>query len=274
MNDYMTKFKETENFIREKVNEIPKIAIVLGSGLGNLSDEIKDKIVIPYKDIPNFPRTEVAGHKGELVFGKLDGVNVVLMSGRFSYYEGHDMKEITFPFRVFALLGIKSLFLSNAAGAINTNFKKGDLMIINDHLSFFLDNPLRGKNMDEFGDRFIDMSDAYDKEYRAILRDITQKEMGHVNEGVYAYMNGPTYETPAEIRALRTLGADVVGMSTVPEVIVAHHSGIRVAGVSCITNMAAGVEDVILSHEDVLKTANELEEHFKKIVIEFIKKID
>ena len=266
--NYMDKFIETEKYIRDKVDEIPKIAIILGSGLGSLADDITEKIVLSYKDIPNFPVSTVAGHKGELIFGKLDGIPIIAMNGRFHYYEGYDLKETTYPIRIFSLLGVKTLILTNAAGGINETFKKGDLMIINDQLSFFCESVLRGPNMDEFGERFIDMSTTYDKEYIGLLKEIMTNITGDYHEGVYAYMKGPTYETPAEIRALRTLGADAVGMSTVPEAVVAHHSGIKCAGITCITNMAAGVTNEVLTHEDVKETALKAEQNFK-----FIKKI-
>lgn len=265
--------KETENYIKEKVKEIPKIAIILGSGLGSLAEEIEDKIVIPYKDIPNFPISTVPGHKGELIFGKLENIPVIAMNGRFHFYEGYDLKDTTYPIRMFSLLGVKSLIITNAAGGINETFKKGDLMIINDQLSFFADSVLRGPNMDEFGERFIDMSNAYDKEYISILKRIMTDITGDYHEGVYAYMKGPTFETPAEIRALRTLGADAVGMSTVPEVVVAHHSNIRTVGISCITNMAAGVTNEILTHDDVKETALKVEDNFKMIIKALVKEI-
>ncbi len=274
MKDYMIKMMQTEKYIREHVSEIPKIAIILGSGLGSLADEITDKIVLEYKNIPNFPISTVIGHKGELIFGKLEGVPIIAMNGRFHYYEGYDLKQTTYPIRVFSLLGVKILILTNAAGGINETFKKGDLMIINDQLSFFAESVLRGPNMDEFGYRFIDMSTTYDKEYINILKEIMTDITGDYHEGVYAYMKGPTYETPAEIRALRVLGADAVGMSTVPEAVVAHHSGLKCAGITCITNMAAGVTNEILSHEDVKETALKAEENFKKVIHEFVKKID
>ena len=273
MNDYMNQMNQTVYFIKGLVKEIPKIAIILGSGLGNLADEIEDKIIIPYKDIPNFPISTVAGHKGELIFGKIDGIPVIAMNGRFHYYEGYNLSETTYPIRIFKLLGVETLILTNAAGGINTSFKKGDLMIINDQLSFFAESVLRGPNMDVFGDRFIDMSTTYDKEYISILRDVMKSNNVDFQEGVYAYMKGPTYETPAEIRALRILGADAVGMSTVPEAVVAHHSGIKCAGITCITNMAAGVTNEKLSHEDVKEAAAKVEENFKKVIHEFIKKI-
>ena len=273
MKDYMIKMNETVDYIKGKVTNIPKIAIILGSGLGSLADDIEDKTIIPYKDIPSFPVSTVTGHKGELIFGKLDGVPVIAMNGRFHYYEGYNLTETTYPIRILKLLGIETLILSNAAGGINETFKKGDLMIINDQLSFFAESALRGPNMDEFGDRFIDMSTTYDKEYISILKEIMTSITGDYHEGVYAYMKGPTYETPAEIRALRTLGADAVGMSTVPEAVVAHHSGIKCAGVTCITNMAAGITNEKLSHEDVKETALKVEQNFKKVIKEFVKRV-
>lgn len=273
MNNYMEKFNETVNYIKEKVENIPKIAIILGSGLGSLSDDIENKIVIPYSEIPNFPVSTVAGHKGELIFGTLENVPIIAMNGRFHYYEGYDLKETTYPIRVFKLLGVETLILTNAAGGINENFNKGDLMIIEDQLSFFAESVLRGPNMDEFGDRFIDMSNTYNKDYISKLKEIMLNITGKCHTGVYAYMKGPTYETPAEIRALRVLGADAVGMSTVPEAVVATHSGIKCAGITCITNMAAGVTNEVLTHEDVKETANKVEANFKKIIKEFVKNI-
>lgn len=267
------KFEETVKFIKEKVNNIPKIAIVLGSGLGSLADEIENKITISYKDIPNFPVSTVVGHKGELIFGTLENIPIIAMNGRFHYYEGYDLKDVTYPIRVFKLLGVETIILTNAAGGINLNFEKGDLMIIEDQLSFFAESVLRGPNMDEFGERFIDMSDVYTKEYIEILKPIMKKITGKCLTGVYAYMKGPTYETPAEIRALRTLGADAVGMSTVPEAVVARHSGLKCIGITCITNMAAGIMNEKLSHEDVKDTASKVESNFKKVIKELIKEI-
>ena len=273
MDNYIDTMMKSVNFIKEKVKEIPKIVIVLGSGLGSLSEDISDKITINYKDIPNFPVSTVPGHKGELIFGNLEGIPVIAMNGRFHYYEGYDLQKVTYPIRIFKLLGVETIILSNAAGGINENFKKGDLMIIRDQLSFFAESVLRGPNMDEFGERFIDMSNLYDKDYINTLKDVMMNVTGSYKEGVYAYMKGPTYETPAEIRALRVLGADAVGMSTVPEAVVAHHSSIKVVGISCITNMAAGVTNEILTHEDVKKTALQAENNFKKVIKEFIKRI-
>ena len=267
------KFEETVNFIKEKVNNIPKIAIVLGSGLGSLADEIENKITISYKDIPNFPVSTVVGHKGELIFGTLNDVPIIAMNGRFHYYEGYDLKDVTYPIRVFKLLGVETIILTNAAGGINLDFEKGDLMIIEDQLSFFAESVLRGPNLDEFGERFIDMSDVYTKEYIEILKPIMKRITGKCHTGVYAYMKGPTYETPAEIRALRTLGADAVGMSTVPEAVIARHSGLKCIGITCITNMAAGILNEKLSHEDVKDTASKVEANFKQVIKELVKEI-
>ena len=267
------KFEETVNFIKKKGIEIPKIAIILGSGLGSLSDEIKNKYCISYKDIPNFPISTVEGHKGELIFGTLNNVPIVAMNGRFHYYEGYFLSEVTYPIRIFKLLGVETVILTNAAGGINLTFEKGDLMIITDHLSFFAESVLRGPNLNEFGERFIDMSDVYTKEYIELLKPIMKKVTGKCNTGVYAYMKGPTYETPAEIRALRSLGADAVGMSTVPEAIVAKHSGLKCIGITCITNMAAGIRPEKLSHEDVKDTASKVESYFKQVIKELVKAI-
>ena len=264
-------YQESANFIKERIgNFSPKVAIVLGSGLGILSEEIENKIIIKYKDIPHFAISTAIGHAGELLIGNLNGVDIIAMNGRFHYYEGYNIQETTFPIRVFSLLGIKNLILTNAAGGINLSYKAGDFMVMNDYLSFFADSVLRGKNLDEFGVRFPDTSETFDKTLNIKLREIIKKYAGAEHEGVYAYMKGPTYETPAEIRALRVLGADAVGMSTVPEAIVAHHAGMTVSAVSCITNMAAGVLPEKLSSEDVINTANKVQMVFKEIIKEFI----
>ena len=270
MKDYMIKMHETEEYIRSKVKDIPKIAIILGSGLGSLSDDITDKTILNYKDIPNFPVSTVVGHKGELIFGKLEEVPIIAMNGRFHYYEGYSLQEVTYPIRIFKLLGIETIILTNAAGGINLNFEKGDLMIIEDQLSFFAESVLRGPNLNEFGERFIDMSNVYTKEYIEKLKPIMKKITGKCHTGVYAYMKGPTFETPAEIKALRLLGADAVGMSTVPEAVVARHCGLKCIGITCITNMAAGIEQVELSHNDVKKTASKVESNFKEVIKELV----
>lgn len=268
------EYVETANYIKEKIGDKkPKIAIILGSGLGVLGEEIENKVIINYKEIPNFPVSTVEGHAGELIIGTLAGKEIIAMNGRFHYYEGYDLKETTFPERVFKLLGIETLIITNAAGGVNVNYKPGDFMVINDYLSFFADSVLRGANISEFGDRFPDMSGTFDKELTKKLKEVIKEKTGVAQEGVYAYMKGPTFETPAEIRALRLLGADAVGMSTVPEAIIAHHCGIKNVAVSCITNMAAGVLDETLSYDDVKNTAERVKIDFKEIIKEYIKRI-
>lgn len=265
-------YKEAVEFIKQKIGDRkPETAIVLGSGLGVLKEDIEDEVVIKYKDIPGFPISTVEGHAGELIIGNLSGKTIIAMNGRFHYYEGYDIKQTVFPIRVFALLGVKNIILTNAAGGINTDIKEGSFMVINDHLSFFAESVLRGKNEDEFGVRFPDMSEVYDKEEVKKMKEIIKRYTENALEGVYAYMKGPCYETPAEIRALRVLGADAVGMSTVPEAIVARHSGMKVVAVSCITNMAAGVTDKKLSHEEVKATADRVKGEFKEIIKEYLK---
>lgn len=248
-------FIETADYIKARIEDVPKTAIILGSGLGVLVDELENKIVMDYSEIPHFPVSTVEGHDGKLIFGTLNYVPVLVMSGRFHYYEGYDFNQITFPIRVFAKLGIQNLILTNAAGGVNLNYVPGDLMIIKDHINFSGVSPLRGKNLDEFGPRFPDMSNVYDNEILTIVESACSELGISVNEGVYAYLQGPNYETPSEIKALRTLGADAVGMSTVPEAIVAKHCGLRVAAISCITNMAAGILPKPLSHDEVKETA-------------------
>lgn len=267
-------YKESAQYIKEKMGNIePKIAIVLGSGLGVLSEDIQNKTVIKYQDIPNFPISTVAGHAGELIIGTLENIPIIAMNGRFHYYEGYDLKEATLPIRVFKLLGIEELILTNASGGINTDYKPGDFMIIKDHLSFFAESVLRGKNDDEFGVRFPDMSQTYNKERIEKLEKIIRKHTGVAHVGVYAYMKGPTFETPAEIRALRILGADAVGMSTVPEAVAANHCGIKISAISCITNMAAGILDRKLSHEEVNETADKVKLTFKEIIKDYVKEL-
>lgn len=267
-------YKESAQYIKERMGNIePKIAIVLGSGLGVLSEDIQNKTVIKYQDIPNFPISTVAGHAGELIIGTLENIPIIAMNGRFHYYEGYDLKEATLPIRVFKLLGIEELILTNASGGINTDCKPGDFMIIKDHLSFFAESVLRGKNDNEFGVRFPDMSQTYNKERIEKLEKIIRKHTGVAHVGVYAYMKGPTFETPAEIRALRILGADAVGMSTVPEAVVANHCGIKISAISCITNMAAGILDRKLSHEEVNETADRVKLTFKEIIKDYVKEL-
>lgn len=271
-------YQRATDYIKSKMGTIsPKLAIVLGSGLGVLADEFENLITIKYKDIPDFPVSTVSGHAGELLIGTISDVPIIAMNGRFHYYEGYELDEVTFPIRVFHLLGINDLLLTNASGGINLDFQTGDFMVINDQLSFFAESALRGKNLEEFGTRFPNMSQIYDIDFSRKLFDIINKYTNRAQTGVYAYMKGPAFETPAEIKALRVLGADAVGMSTVPEAIVAKHCGMRIVGVSCITNMAAGISSSLsietseLSHEDVQKTADKVKYVFKNIVKEYIR---
>ena len=237
----------------------PTIGVVLGSGLSAFVEQITSPVVIPYKTIPGFPVSAVPGHKGELVLGKIGEANVVVMSGRVHYYEGHSMQRVTFPIRVLRAMNIHTLVVTNAAGAINTSYKPGDFMMIADHLNMVGDSPLRGVNDDRFGTRFPDMSEAYATEGRVLMRRAAGELGIPVHEGIYCALAGPTYETPAEVRMLRVLGADAVGMSTVPEVIVARHGGLRVAGLSVITNSAAGVAEGVLSHDEVKAVAQRVQ---------------
>ena len=265
----LQKIQETAEFLRGKMTTAPKTAIILGTGLGSLVNEITDKYEIEYKDIPNFPLSTVEGHSGKLIFGKLGNKEIMAMQGRFHFYEGYSMKEVTFPVRVMRELGIKTLFVSNAAGGMNPDFIIGDLMIINDHINFFPEHPLRGKNI-PYGDRFPDMSAAYDKELIAKAKEIAAEKGIRVVEGVYLGTQGPTFETPAEYRMFHRMGGDAVGMSTVPEVIVARHCGIRVFGISVITDL--GVEGIVVecSHEEVQKAADEAQPKMTTIFREII----
>lgn len=252
----LEKIQETALFLREKMNSIPDTAIILGSGLGGLVDEITDKEEFAYENIPNFPISTVEGHSGKLIVGKLGQKEILAMSGRFHFYEGYSLQEVTFPVRVMRELGIKTLFVSNAAGGTNPSFRVGDLMVITDHINFLCDNPLIGKNI-SYGPRFLDMHEAYDKELIRKADSIATALGIHLQHGVYLADQGPTYETPAEYRMYHSWGADAVGMSTVPEVIVARHCGMKVFGISVITDMGIGDQVGAVSHEDVQKAANE-----------------
>ena len=247
----------------------PETAIILGSGLGKLIDEITDKYEINYTDIPHFPVSTVEGHSGKLIFGKLGDKDIMAMQGRFHFYEGYSMKEVTFPVRVMRELGIKTLFVSNAAGGMNPDFEIGDLMIITDHINFFPEHPLRGKNI-EYGPRFPDMSEAYNKELIRKANEIAAEKRIKVQHGMYIGTQGPTYETPAEYKMFRILGADAVGMSTVPEVIVANHCGIRVFGISVITDLGVEGKIVEVTHEDVQKAADQAQPLMTTIMRELI----
>ena len=244
---------ESYNYLKENVEIKPEIGIILGSGLGDVVNLLSDKQIISYKDIPHFPCSNVVGHEGNLVFGKVNNLNVVIMQGRTHYYEGKGFDPVVYPIYVLKLLGIDKLIITNACGAVNENFKPGDLMLITDYINLLGINPLIGDNNEDFGPRFPDMSESYSKELINKVKSIADI---HLQEGVYAFFNGPCYETAAEIRAYKMMGADVVGMSTVPETIVANYMGIKVLGISCITNMATGLAKEKHSHKEVLEVAN------------------
>ncbi|WP_439442839.1 purine-nucleoside phosphorylase [Listeria aquatica] len=267
----MDKLNEAVSKIRSHYSGEPKIGLILGSGLGVLGDEIKNPIKLSYEEIPHFPVSTVSGHAGQFVFGELEQKEVVAMQGRFHFYEGYSMEEVTFPVRVMKELGVTHLVVTNASGGVNELYQAGDLMLISDHINFIGTNPLIGKNNDHFGPRFPDMSEAYSLELREAARLIAQDLGIEIREGVYAGFSGPTYETPAEIRMIRTLGADAVGMSTVPEVIVANHAGLKVLGISCITNMAAGILDQPLSHSEVIETTDRVQQMFLTYVRAILK---
>lgn len=249
------------------------IGVILGSGLGDYAEALEDAVKLPYSEIPGFPRSTVAGHAGMWCCGTLYGKRVVMMQGRFHYYEGYGMKDVTLPVRVMQKIGVKTLIVTNAAGGVNLGYHPGELMVIGDIFSMTAQNPLIGPNLDAFGPRFPDMSCAFDKDLRALAHECANEQGFALREGVYAQMTGPTYETPAEIRMLRTLGADAVGMSTVPEVIVARHGGMRVLGISCITNMAAGILDQPLNHAEVTETANRVKGQFRNLLDGIIEKM-
>lgn len=269
----LEKINQTAEFLKAQVAEMPKIAIILGSGLGNLVDHMTDKKVIPYKEIPNFPVSTVAGHSGNFVFGKLGDKNVIAMQGRFHYYEGYDMKTVTFPVRVFKALGVETLFVSNAAGGMNKDFKVGDVMIITDQINLFPENPLRGKNYDELGPRFPAMTEPYSHELIKLADEIAAEKNIDVKHGVYVGVTGPTFETPAEYEFFRVIGGDAVGMSTVPEVIVARHSDMRCFGVSVITDLGGKEITTVPSHEEVTQAAENAQPTMLALVKELVNRI-
>lgn len=271
--NYTDKINESAVFLESKITSKPRVGIILGSGLGGLADLIEDPTSIDYEEIPNFPISTVEGHAGRLVFGKLQGIDVVAMQGRFHYYEGYQIHDVVFPVRVMIGLGIDTLIVTNAAGGVNESFKPGDLMIINDHINYAGVNPLIGKNLDNRGPRFVDMTWAYNKDLINVAKNSARKLALDVKEGVYMWFSGPTYETPAEIKLASILGADAVGMSTVPEVIIANHEGVRVLGISCITNMAAGILDQPLDHNEVVETSLKVKDQFQNFVMDIIKNI-
>ncbi|MCU0235635.1 MAG: purine-nucleoside phosphorylase [Acidobacteria bacterium] len=252
--------------IRRAAPLLPKVGVVLGSGLGGFADSVTGAVAIPYGDIPHFKKVSVAGHAGRLLLGKVGGMPVAVLQGRYHYYEGHDIGDVVFPVRVLAKLGIASLLLTNAAGGIGSELRPGDLMIIRDHINLMGLNPLRGRNDERLGPRFPDMSAVYDPEFQDVIA-AAQQEIGRTAiRGVYLALSGPSYETPAEIRMLAGLGADAVGMSTVPEAICARHMGVRVAGISCVTNLAAGISKQPLSHQEVTETADRVKSDFIRLL--------
>ncbi|OFX62140.1 MAG: purine-nucleoside phosphorylase [Bacteroidetes bacterium GWB2_41_8] len=266
----LEKIKATATFINERVKKPIDAAIILGSGLGGLVKEIEIELTIPYHEIPDFPVSTVEGHSGQLIIGKLAGKTVMAMQGRFHYYEGYSMKEVTFPVRVMKMMGINTLFVSNASGGLNPDYKVGDVVIISDHINFFPEHPLRGKNMNELGPRFPDMSKSYDQHLRNRAKAIALKSGITVREGVYVGVSGPTFETPAEYLMFRHLGADIVGMSTVPEVIVARHGDMTVFGISIVTDSGVPGQIVEISHEEVQEVAMKAEPNMTLILKELV----
>jgi purine-nucleoside phosphorylase len=273
MSEIYERCKEAADYISSRLDAKDAIGLVLGSGLGELGNEIEDAVIVDYTDIPNFPKTTVPGHKGRLICGKLNGTKVLCMQGRFHFYEGHDMKTVAMPTRVMKLLGVRALILTNAAGGCNKTFKPGTLMFIDDFINYMGDNPLYGPNADEFGPRFPDMTKAIDPDYNALGKQCA-KDLGiEVRSGVYMAFRGPNFETPAEIRFAQTIGADAVGMSTVPEILAARHCFLPVIGISCITNMAAGMTGEELTHEEVQETADRVKDQFKSLIREIVSRM-
>jgi len=271
--DMYEKIQQAKNHIESKIDVAPRIGMILGSGLGDLADTLERKQTIPYKEIPHFPMSKASGHAGELVIGSIEGRCVVAMKGRIHFYEGVSLEELTFPVRVMHALGVRTLIITNACGAVNERFQPGELMIITDHLNLVGINPLIGDNDERLGPRFPDLTDVYSKKMRTLAKSVASRLGISIYEGVYAWWSGPAYETKAEIRMIRMLGADAVGMSTVPEAIVAAHAGIETLGISCLTNMAAGILDQKLSHEEVLETAARVKEKFSRLIVSILKSI-
>ena len=285
------KAQEAAEFIRSKYEREVKVALVLGSGLGAFADEVENAVQIPYEEIPHFSRSTVEGHAGRLVLGEVEGISVAVQQGRFHFYEGYDIAQVVFPIRVFGVLGIKNLILTNAAGSVDTDYKQGTLMLIRDHINLMGVNPLRGKNDERFGARFPDMTEVYSLDYQEIViseaKQMAQEkaekeekrtgkkqdEKSFLRRGVYCGLSGPSYETPSEIRMLRLLGSDAVGMSTVPEAITARQMDMKVVGISCITNMAAGISDDVIHHEEVLEMGAKVAGTFKELLRRVISKL-
>ncbi len=273
------KAQQAADYIRSKYSKEIKVALVLGSGLGAFADSIKNPVIIPYEEIPNFSRSTVEGHAGRLVLGEVNGVSVAVQQGRFHYYEGYDIQKVVLPVRTFGVLGVKNLILTNAAGSVRTDFKQGTLMLIRDHLNLMGVNPLIGENDPRFGPRFPDMTEVYSRDIQAIVGEEAKKmsdEKGitpFLRRGVYCALTGPNYETPAEIRMYRLLGADAVGMSTVPEALAARHQGMKVLAISCITNLAAGVSDEEINHEEVMETGAKIADTFRELLERVLSRI-
>ena len=272
MNQYQ-KAQEAKNYINHLTNIKPRIGLVLGSGLGSLTEEMTDVVAIPFVKIPYFEKPTTKGHSGKVVIGKLNGVYVVIFSGRYHYFEGFPLDTITLPIRVMHSLGVETLILTNSCGAINTDFNPGDLMVINDHINLVFNNPLIGENIDEFGPRFPDGTEIYTKSLRKRAHEAAENLGFELRDGIYAWWTGPSYETPAEIRMIRMLGADAVGMSTVPEALIASHMNMKVLGISCITNMASGILDQKLSHQEVLDVAGQVSLKFMNLIKKIVKNL-
>ena len=273
MGDTEKELNDICNILNEKLSgRKPEIGIVLGSGLGSFAEKLEDSIYINYQDIPGFPVSTVSGHNGRFVVGKLFGHEVIVMQGRVHYYEGYSMKKVVLPVRLMCMIGIKQLILTNAAGGINLNFKPGTLMAITDQITTFVPSPLIGPNIEDLGVRFPDMSEVYDRTFVGIIEKAAEELGIDLKKGIYLQTTGPQYETPAEIRMFRNLGADAVGMSTTVEAVAARHAGVKVAGIACITNMAAGISGEPLSHEEVKETADRVKDEFEKLLLLSVKK--
>src|SRR5687768_7870962 len=271
--DYYAKCEAASNLLRERIGGVPDVAVVLGSGLGDFVDALTDAVTTPYGDIPNWPASAVIGHAGKLVVGTLAGKRVAALSGRAHFYEGHDLRTVTFATRVLGLVGVKTIILTNAAGGINLSFNPGTLMVMNDHINLLGSNPLVGEDEERFGPRFPDMTEVYSRRLRGIADQAAAARGVPVAHGVYVAVHGPSYETPAEIRFLRTIGADAVGMSTVPEALVARHMGLEVLGISCITNPAAGVLPTPLVHDEVMEVAKRVRAEFSALLEAIIERV-
>jgi len=274
MNPIYEKLQKCLESVRAKTDFVPKVAIVLGSGLGDYANDIKVECEIDYHDIEGFPVSTVPGHAGKFIFGYVGEVPVVCMKGRVHYYEGYPISDVVLPTRLMKLMGAKVLFLTNASGGLNTSFCAGDFMMLTDHIACFAPNPLIGANIDELGTRFPDMSHVYDKDLRDIIESTAKENNIKLQKGVYAQLTGPSFESPAEIRMLRTLGVDAVGMSTVVEAIAANHMGMKICCISCVCNLAAGMTDNPLTHEEVQAAANEAAPKFKKLLTESVKRFN